>query len=536
MNWERFVKYLLENNSISVEERIFMILSEDDDIININKFKKLITANGILPDDPRIISIYSEIYIYGDTINRGDFLIIINKHIQLLKKIFQNELVIPNFKEFASKIYSIWEKTKDIEDGKVADYIPQLARINPNQYGVSLCTIDGQRYSIGDSKIDFSVQSCCKPINYGIVLNDMGSDVVHEYVGREPSGQAFNELLLNKQGKPHNPLINSGAIMTTSLIKGTSTAAERFEYINKIWEDLSGNIYKIGFNNSVYLSEKNTADRNFALAYFMKETNSKKKKGFPEGIDINETLELYFQCCSIEVNCEILSIVAATLANNGINPLSGKRIWSSETVQNILSMMMTCGMYDYSGEFAFKIGLPAKSGVAGAIMVVVPNVMGICTWSPKLDEIGNSSRGIEFCKEFGELFNFHIFGNSHDKINPLFDNYNNNNQYEFYELILSASKGDLNHLKYLFTKDVDMNQSDYDGRTPLHLAVSEDKIEVVKFLINTVKVKLTKDRWNRTPYDDALTKKNKEMISLLNTVFFKLTSATLDYKEQIKII
>ena len=426
-------------------------------------------------------------------------------------------LVIPRFDKFCLEINSIYSKTHSNNGGNVADYIPQLARVDPDQYGISVCTVDGQRFSIGDTKVDFSVQSCCKPINYGIVLEDIGSDTVHRYVGREPSGQSFNELLLNKEGKPHNPLINSGAIMTTSLIKNNLSSAERYEYITKKWEDLSGNIYKIGFNNSVYLSEKNTADRNFALAYFMKERNDKKKIGFPDNINIKETLELYFQCCSIEVNCEIMSVVASTLANNGINPLTGKRIWSSDTVKSILSIMMTCGMYDYSGEFAFKIGIPAKSGVAGAIMIVIPNVMGICTWSPKLDEIGNSFRGIEFCKIFGETFNFHIFDNSSDKINPLFNEYNNHKINQFYELNLSASKGDLEHLKQMYIQGVDMNQADYDGRTPLHLAVCERRREVVDFLVNVANVKLMKDRWNRTPIDDAesLEDDNEEILNIL---------------------
>ena len=172
------------------------------------------------------------------------------------------------------------------------------------------------------------------------------------------------------------------------------------------WTDLSGGLYKVGFSNPVYLSEKNTADRNFALAYFMKEINETKKVGFPENTNINETLELYFQSCSIEVNTEILSIVASTLANGGINPFTGKRIFSTKTVQNMLSMMLMCGMYDYSGEFAFKIGIPIKSGVAGAIMIVVPNVMGIVTWSPRLDSIGNSARGMNFVKSLVNYFHF----------------------------------------------------------------------------------------------------------------------------------
>ena len=186
----------------------------------------------------------------------------------------------------------------------------------------------------------------------------------------------------------------------------------------------------------------------------MKETNENKPIGFPENTNLDETLELYFQSCSIEINTRILSIVAATLANGGTNPFTGERIFKSETVKNILSVMLTCGMYDYSGEFAFKIGIPAKSGVAGAIMIVIPNVMGIAVWSPRLDEIGNSYRGIEFCKYFGQKFNFHIFDSLNDKtkINPLSDKYNNEDTNTFYELCMCAKEGDIEHLKILFNR------------------------------------------------------------------------------------
>ena len=214
------------------------------------------------------------------------------------------------------------------------------------------------------------MQSCCKPINYGIALENHSEEYVHKYVGREPSGQSFNELLLNKNGNPHNPLINSGAIMTSSMLFEDKKLPDRFDKLIEIWSKLSGNLYKIGFNNSVYLSEKNTADRNYALCHFMNEINENKPIGFPENTDINETLYLYFQSCSIEINTKILSIVAATLANGGINPFTGEKIFSPETVKNILSVMLTCGMYDYSGEFAFKIGIPAKSGVSGSIMIL----------------------------------------------------------------------------------------------------------------------------------------------------------------------
>ena len=520
-SWNKFSQLLLENNhiKISIEKRIFLSLVDDDsNFIRKDKFFYEINKLGILYNDPRLDHLKDNFNSLPELINFDDFKLSIQNHICILSKIFKKELIIPDFQIFCDKIDSIYDSTLPFNDGDVASYIPQLKRVNPNQYGISICTIDGQRYNIGDSNIDFTVQSCCKPINYGIALEELGEDKVHTYVGREPSGHSFNELTLNNEGKPHNPLINSGAIMTSSLIQNDKNPSERFENVMNIWSKLSGGIYKIGFNNSVYLSEKNTADRNYALAYFMQETNDEKKIGFPENTKLNETMELYFQCCSIEVNTQIMSIVASTLANGGVNPFTNEKIWSPSTVKNILSMMMLCGMYDYSGEYAFKIGIPSKSGVAGCIMLVIPNVMGIAIWSPRLDSIGNSARGIEFCKEFGKVFNFHMFDNLSDdtKYNPTIDSYSSHQLNEFSELCLSAQKGDIDHLKKLFNLEIDMNQSDYDGRTALHLAVCENHIEIVQFLLNIAKVnKNPKDRWNKTPLDEAIKLNHTEIIDLL---------------------
>ena len=522
-SWNNLSTLLLETNHIQIpiEKRFFLsFINDDTDSIQISKVLDKIEKMGFLKDDPRLIAIRNNFKSLNPstTMNYEEFKYCIENNICILHKIFKHELIIPNFKHFTDKIKTIYESTKENDHGDVASYIPQLKRVNPDQYGISVCTVDGQRYNIGDTHVDFTVQSCCKPINYGIALEELGEEKVHQYVGREPSGQAFNELTLNKDGKPHNPLINSGAIMTSSLIKNTSPLAERFEYIMDVWTKLSGGIYKIGFNNSVYLSEKETADRNYALAYFMKETNEQKKIGFPEDTELENTLELYFQCCSIEINTEILSIVASTLANGGINPFTGERVWSPSTVKNVLSIMLMCGMYDYSGECAFKIGIPSKSGVAGAIMIVIPNVMGIVSWSPALDSIGNSYRGIQFCEQFGKTFNFHIFDNIYDttKYNPLEDFYSSKNQNEFSELCLSAKQGDLEHLKKLFNMEVDMGQADYDGRTALHLASCEGHTDIVRFLLTVGKVKKNPmDRWKRTPQDDAKENNYTEIEELL---------------------
>jgi glutaminase len=202
---------------------------------------------------------------------------------------------------------------------------------------------------------------------------------------------------------PYNPMINSGAIMTASMVGRTLAPAERFESMLSWWKRLGGG-FKPGFDNSTYLSEKGTADMNFAMAHLMKSVGS-----FPEGINISEALDFYFQNCSIQMNTNSLAVVAATFANGGVCPLTHERVLTSETTRNTLSLMFSCGMYDYSGQFAFKVGLPAKSGVSGAILFVIPGICGIAIWSPRLDSHGNSVRGIEFCEKLVENFSFHNF-------------------------------------------------------------------------------------------------------------------------------
>ena len=523
-SWSRITDSILERYHVKmpIEKRFFLsFLEEDRDHIQKQTVLDCLRTKGFLEDDPRLLQLRDKLRTTtGPSLSYEEFRGCVENHICILKQILRSELIVPRFAEFTECIRDMYEKTLDNTGGHNADYIPQLKRVDPDQYGISVCTVDGQRHNVGDTNTYFSVQSCCKPINYAIALETLGEECVHTYVGREPSGQAFNELLLNKKGRPHNPLINSGAIMTTSLLYPEKDMALRFEELMSTWQRLSGGIHNIGFNNSVYLSEKRTADRNYALAYFMKETNGNKPVGFPENTDLNETLELYFQSCSIEVTTESLSVVASTLANGGINPFTGERIFSPKTVQNVLSMMLTCGLYDYSGEFAFKIGIPAKSGVAGAVMIVIPNVMGIVTWSPRLDDIGNSVRGIDFCKRFGSQFNFHIFDNASDsgKVNPLAIPYENESHVRFSELCMASQQGDLDHLKILFNKGVDFNQSDYDQRTPLHVAVCEGHLNVCKFLIQVTKANIhKKDRWGMTPYAESEKSNNPELKSIFTS-------------------
>ncbi len=377
---------------------------------------QLLEKRGLNTTDPHIQSIFGflnrrakdtkiQTKINPEKITEKDFNTIIKNHENFINKIAEDTLIIPNFHKFSAQIEAIFKKTAKNKTGKVATYIPQLAQIDPDQFALSLCTIDGQRLNLGDYNTHYCAQSTSKPINYAIALELHGTKKVHQHIGREPSGKSFNEITLNKAMLPHNPMINAGAIISAALIHPNKPISERFDTIMKTWEQLSGG-QKPGYNNAIYNSEKDTADRNFAIAHFMREVGA-----FPPNSDMKDALDIYFQSCSIELTSHNMASVAATLANGGICPLTNTKIFNLETVKNCLSLMYSCGMYDFSGEFAFTVGLPAKSGVSGALMVVIPGVMGIALWSPRLDSIGNSARGIEFCNRLIEKFKFHNYDN-----------------------------------------------------------------------------------------------------------------------------
>lgn len=486
-------------------------LNSNEQTIKKIKFINFIKNKGISINDKRFCD---KINILNDDITFDEFINLFNTNIILFKKIFENDLIIPNWNNLKKNINLIYEKIKYINNGKLAGYIPQLANVDPKLFSISVCSIDGQIYNCGDSNQEFCVQSCSKPISYLIASDLNGSEYIHNFVGREPSGKNFNELCLNNDNLPHNPLINSGAIMCCSLIDYSNTLANRYDKVIDYWYKLAGDT-KINFSTSVYLSEKNTADRNNCLAYMMQES-----KAFSYGINrekyernwtnknLQETLDFYFQCCSIEINTKQASIIASTLANGGICPVTNKRVFSNKIIKNALSLMSSCGMYDYSGEWAYKIGLPAKSGVSGIIICVVPNVMGIAVFSPKLDELGNSLKGIEFFNELSKIYSFHVYENTINVNNLLLKKEIVDNNFNIYNLLKAASIGDIHTLIILNSKGVDLNSTDYDKRSALHLACSENKLEIVKFLLKkNININVF-DRWDNKPINDSI--KNKE--------------------------
>lgn len=475
----------------------------------------MLKAVGINEKDPRLnisaadLRNTSEILLDFDKFRD----VVRNSQGDLIKNAIQGNLIIPDFKSFTEDIKEIFEDTIHVKDGSVATYIPQLARVNPEYYAVSVCTIDGQTFSLGDHKEKFCVQSVCKPINYCVILEEHGEGKVHQHIGREPSGIGFNGLVLNNKGLPHNPMINAGAIMACSLIKPHLEMADRFDHVLDVWNRLSGKNKTVGFNNSVYLSERETADRNFALGYFMREN-----KAFPQNTNLTNTLEFYFQCCSIEMNTDALAVTAGTLANAGICPVTRELVLQPSTVKNCLSLMNSCGMYDFSGEFAFTIGLPAKSGVGGGLMLVIPNLLGIAIWSPRLDKLGNTARGIAFCKELIRKFNFHNYDSLVSAVSTKKDPRLSRSRSKIEGIISlcwAASEGDLLEVQHLCAQGVDLNAADYDGRTAIHLAASEGQTHIVEYLALKKANLNPVDRWGNTPLSDAKRAMHHDAIRVL---------------------
>jgi len=286
-----------------------------------------------------------------------------------------------------------------LREGVVASYIPELAHADPDWFAICIATPDGQVYEVGDSRQPFTIQSISKPLVYGLALEDRGRERVLEKIGVEPSGEAFNSISLAPgSGSPLNPMINAGAIAAASMVAGHSEA-DRLDRVLSVASLYAGR--RLDIDTVVFESERSTGHRNRAIGHMLRNFGIITE-------DPEPALNLYFQQCSIRVDCRDLALIAATLANGGINPVTKERAVRSEFVDNILSVMTTCGMYDYAGEWVYRVGMPAKSGVSGGILAVRPGQLGIGIFSPLLDPQGNSVRGVRVCEALSRDLNLHF--------------------------------------------------------------------------------------------------------------------------------
>lgn len=299
-----------------------------------------------------------------------------------------------------STLEAIHQRHKELQEGRVADYIPALGEADPGHFGIAVVTADGQTYTAGDTDVPFTIQSISKPLSFALALEACGAEETYRHVGTEPTGDSFNAINFDEAtNRPFNPMVNAGAIAMSALIHD-NCGADPFETIRSTYSRLAGR--GLDLDDIVYRSEKETGHRNRAIAHLMRHANIIKDP-------VEDELDLYFRQCSIRVTAKDLAVMAATLANIGQNPLTGETVFSPLNVRHALSVMFTCGMYDYAGQWAVDVGLPAKSGVSGGIMAVVNRQIGIGVFSPPLDAYGNSVRGIKACVDLAEEFGLHAF-------------------------------------------------------------------------------------------------------------------------------
>lgn len=283
--------------------------------------------------------------------------------------------------------------------GSVADYIPELAVVDPDSFAICLTTSDGYTYEAGDSRKLFAIQSVSKPFTYALALADRGLAAVARKVDVEPSGEPFNEISLDPvTERPRNPMINAGAITSASLIAGASPE-ERFERLRQFYSRFAGR--ELTLDEDMYESEDRTGNRNRAIGYMLRNFGILEE-------DPQTTLAVYFRQCSIEVDCRDLSMMAATLADSGVNPVTNDRVLDAALTERVLSVMTTCGMYNAAGDWVTEVGLPAKSGVGGGILAVLPGQIGLAVFSPRLDEHGNSVRGVQACRRLSKDLELHF--------------------------------------------------------------------------------------------------------------------------------
>ncbi len=290
-----------------------------------------------------------------------------------------------------------------IHEGKVADYIPELAHANPDVLGVTIHRLGEEAFTLGDCHHLFTLQSISKVFSLIIALNDHGEEALFEKVGMEPTGDGFNSMVKLEQvdpGKPFNPMINAGALVVTSMIKG-KTPEIKYDRILSLVRTLA-NDDTIGCNQAVYESEMTTADLNRSLAYFLKQ--SRVLLG-----EVDEHISVYSKHCSIEVNCRHLAKMGLVFSNKGVDPDTGVQLIPKRYVEIAKVFMSTCGMYNSSGEFAIQVGIPAKSGVSGGIMASVPGKMGIGVIGPSLNAIGNSIAGVELLKLLSKEWTLSVY-------------------------------------------------------------------------------------------------------------------------------
>ena len=427
------------------EGNIFFSLCEDGKkTVNKSKLKEAIFDAGLQINDFRLRSFFKKLDRHrSNDIEFEDFNSIIKAGGLLIEKALRGELAVPDFRDFSMNLDKIYDEIRPNRSGDLAKYIPPLAEVDPEQFGIAVVTTDGQIYQRGDSDVDFSIQSMCKVFNYSIVVENLGLDKVNRHVGAEPSGRQFDDLTLMVKGMggsslnpnnqiPFNPMVNAGAIMTTGLINPKNSTGQRLDYVREQFGRIIGwnametsGIKRPRFNKNMARQENFKGYNNIATGFLLMATgniphsdsllpeDAHEEKEYEYDFYIEpavvNALKVYFSICSLEMTAKDVAMGAATLANGGVCPITQDRVLSQSTVRNVLPVVQMAGMYNSSGKFFQEIGLPSKSGVGGGILLIVPQLMGICIFSPRLDSVGYSVRGLEVARKITLKYLVHLF-------------------------------------------------------------------------------------------------------------------------------
>ncbi|XP_035859352.1 glutaminase liver isoform, mitochondrial [Sander lucioperca] len=472
-----------------------------DGRININQFFEAVWSSGLHRSDPRLRECFFHLRKLQDaegSVDRNTFHRCVTGSVSLILKALQGRFVIPDFSTFTEETQKLFSRCRQLSS------VQEKESMDSSKWGVSICTVDGQRLSLGDWAGPQLLGEVSWPLVYGVAVDLLGSDLVHRYVAVETYSSHNSPFTLTKTGIPHSPLTETGAIVTTSLLQlaGRLCAEEEEKYdsvlnvIRRLCNKEHANL-----NCTSYQSSRKASVRLHALSFYLQE-----KKCFPEKTDINAALDLMMQCASTEITCESGASMAASLANGGLCPLSGDQVLSPAATRCMLSVMQVAGMKDYSSTFHFKTSVPAVSSSRGALLAVVPGVLGLMAFSQETDACGNPWRAVHFCQELISTFQLHSF----DIRTPFrqilaYRQWKAESEgYQIMNVLLAAFKGDVQTLRRYFLSGVDVNAVDYDGRSALHVAAAEGHVEVIRFLLqNTGSNAVLKDRWGSSALQEA---------------------------------
>ncbi|XP_029008398.1 glutaminase liver isoform, mitochondrial [Betta splendens] len=482
-----------------------------DGRLRVNRFFESIWSSGLHRSDPRLRECFFHLRKLQDaegSVDRSTFHRCVTGFVSLVLKALQGRFVIPDFATFTEetqKLFSRCRQLSSVQDTERDDVVG-------TKWGVSICTVDGQRLSLGDWAGPVVLGELSWPLVYGVAVDLLGSDLVHRYVGMEEFSRHQSPFSLSKAGIPHSPLTETGAVVAASLLQlgGRMCAEEeKFDSLLNVIRRLC-NKEHVSLNGT---SSRSALSRLHALSFYLQE-----RKCFPEKVDVTAAVDLLLQCCSAEVSCECGAAMAASLANGGLCPLSGDQVLSPASTRSMLSMMQVAGLKDYSSAFHYKASVPAVSSSHGSLLAVVPGVLGLMAFSPELDACGNPWRAVHFCQELVSVFQLHMF----DIRTPFrqilaYRQWKAESEgYQIMNVLLAAFKGDVRSLRRYFLSGLDVNAVDYDGRSALHVAAAEGHTEVIRFLLENAGANpALKDRWGSSPLQEARRHNKEAAVQLL---------------------